>query len=574
MILQPLADIAALCAARHVTNFILSPGSRCAPLTLALVRHAAIHTRTVSDERSAAFIALGMAQASGQTVGLVCTSGTAALNYAPAVAEAFYQQIPLLILTADRPPEWIDQQDGQAIHQQEIYGKHIKASYQLPADYTHPDAVSFINRVVNEAINLTQTYPFGPVHINVPIREPFYPEADETMTFDEQPRVIEEIKNEAILSRPSYMNLANEWLAFPRKMIVVGQHSPDLALQNALYACGLYNQTPVVADIIANMHQADGIVSAHDLFLMSKEETMPKNLQPELLITVGNSLISKNLKQFLRKNKPKQHWHIQEAGKVADTFGTLTRIVRSNPTDFFTKMGEQGFFTYLDATPNPFYTHWQQYNSKAKTLLESILGKENKTVFNEFSALAQVMPALPEDSHLHLANSMSVRYANFLSLEASQRVGVWANRGTSGIDGSTSTAVGFALTTNKIVTLITGDVAFFYDRNALWHNYLPANLRIILLNNNGGGIFQMIDGPARQPEATEYFATRQTLNAEQTCIDANMKYSYCADYEQLTQMLNGFFVPSLHAQLLEIGTNTADNVAFFAKVKKTLAELK
>ncbi|SFB85468.1 2-succinyl-5-enolpyruvyl-6-hydroxy-3-cyclohexene-1-carboxylate synthase [Flexibacter flexilis DSM 6793] len=566
MILQPLVDIAAICAAKNVTEFVVSSGSRCAPLTLALVRHTAIRTRTISDERAAAFVALGMAQMSGNVVGLVCTSGSAVLNYAPAISEAFYQQIPLLVITADRPPEWIEQQDGQTIQQQEVYGKHVKASYQLPADYTHPDAVQFINRVLNEAINLAQVYPCGPVHVNVPIREPFYPEENEIMQFDAQPRVIEEISHSASLPRPAYMNLANEWLTFSRKMLVVGQVTPDLELRNALYACCLYNQMPLVADLISNMHQAENAIDAHDLFLMTTDEQTKKDLQPDLLVTVGNSVLSKNLKTFLRKYKPKQHWHVQKAGKVADPFGTLTRIIRTEPAEFFTKLGEQGYFEFMNQQPNAFAEAWLAQQQNARERFVDFF--KNTAHFTEFGALRHVMQALPDDSHLHLANSMSVRYANFLSLEKNKKIGVWSNRGTSGIDGCTATAVGAALQTEKIVTLITGDVAFFYDRNGLWHNYLPNNLRIVLINNRGGAIFKMIDGPARQPEADEYFQTRQQLTAERTCADAQILYHKAENDAELKAVLETFFAASEQAKLLEISSYTEVNAAFFREMKK------
>lgn len=566
MILQPLVDIAAICAAKNVTEFVVSSGSRCAPLTLALVRHPAISTRTISDERAAAFVALGMAQMSGKAVGLVCTSGSAVLNYAPAIAEAFYQQVPLLIITADRPPEWIEQQDGQTIQQQEVYGKHVKASYQLPADYTHPDAVQFINRVLNEAINLAQSYPCAPVHINVPIREPFYPEENEIMQFDPQPRIIEEIAHSASLPRPAYMNLANEWLSFSRKMLVVGQTTPDLELRNALYACCLYNQMPLVADLIGNMHQAENAIDAHDLFLMTTDEQLKQQLQPDLLVTVGNSVLSKNLKSFLRKYKPKQHWHVQKAGKVADSFGTLTRIIRAEPAEFFTKLGEQGYFGFMNQQANPFAEAWQAQQEKARQRFADFF--EKSTYFNEFEALRQVMRALPDDSHLHLANSMSVRYANFLSLEKNKKIGIWSNRGTSGIDGCTATAVGAALQTDKIVTLITGDVAFFYDRNGLWHNYLPDNFRIVLINNRGGAIFKMIDGPARQPEANEYFQTHQPLTAERTCADAQILYHKAENGTELNRILDTFFAASTQAKLLEISSETEINVQFFREMKR------
>ena len=173
--LQPIWNIAHICYKHGIENVIISPGSRSAPLTLAFARHENLNCKVVADERSAAFVALGIAQQTGKPVVLICTSGSAAYNYAPAIAEAYFQQIPLLVLTADRPPEWIDQLDGQTIRQNNIYGKHVKESYTLPVDLSHKDAIWHVGRIVSEAINLSKTYPFAPVHINAPFREPFYP---------------------------------------------------------------------------------------------------------------------------------------------------------------------------------------------------------------------------------------------------------------------------------------------------------------------------------------------------------------------------------------------------------------
>ena len=217
-ILQPIHNIAEICSRKNILDAILCPGSRSAALTISFVRHQNIKTYSISDERSAAFIGMGIAQQTGKTVALVCTSGTAAYNFAPAITEAFFQEIPLLILTADRPKEWIHQQDGQTIYQTEIFGKHVKKSYELPSDYSHPDAVWHIERVVNEAINLTQTFPKGPVHINVPICEPFYPNESEEIIFDKNVRIINQIQPEFTLSSETWIELMEIWNNSDKKL--------------------------------------------------------------------------------------------------------------------------------------------------------------------------------------------------------------------------------------------------------------------------------------------------------------------------------------------------------------------
>ncbi|RYG01516.1 MAG: 2-succinyl-5-enolpyruvyl-6-hydroxy-3-cyclohexene-1-carboxylic-acid synthase, partial [Chitinophagaceae bacterium] len=253
MILQPINDIAAICALHGIEEAVLCPGSRSAPLTLAFVRHSGIRTRTITDERSAAFIALGIAQQTKKPVVLVCTSGTAALNFAPAIAEAFYQQIPLLVLTADRPPEWIDQHDGQAIKQQNIYGGHVKKSFQVPVDLTHPDAAWHTNRIINEAINLTQVYPAGPTHINVPFREPFYPVEGEVYSFSKNPRIIKSWSVAASLTENCLSQLQEIISQSKRVLVIAGLNAPDKKLQEAINRASQANSLVFIPDITSNL---------------------------------------------------------------------------------------------------------------------------------------------------------------------------------------------------------------------------------------------------------------------------------------------------------------------------------
>jgi 2-succinyl-5-enolpyruvyl-6-hydroxy-3-cyclohexene-1-carboxylate synthase len=574
-ILQPIVNLAEICARHHVAQVVLSPGSRCAPLTIAFARHPQIHTRSISDERSAAFIALGMAQRTGQTVGLVCTSGTAVLNYGPAIAEAFFQQIPLIVFTADRPAEWIAQQDGQTIYQRGVYGRHVKESYELPVDYSHSDAVWHTERILNEALQLAQTSPKGPVHVNVPIREPFYPSPNETLAFDHQVRFIERLSEDRHLSKAQWIDLMQVWNNSDKKLIVAGQHVYDLDLLHALKPLREALSIPLIGDLISNMHTLPGTVRHQDVFLAKNDPEVLEALQPDLLITFGQSVLSKNLKLYLRKYRPYQHWHIQAAGAVADPFQTLTRIIPVEPLYFFREVYAdpdiQRKLQEDELDWNIEYNHaWQAQDEKAESFLSDFL---NKQPFNEFSAVYRIMQALPENSILHLANSMPVRYANLLGLTQNRNIEVFANRGTSGIDGSTSTAVGSALSTDLPLALITGDVAFFYDRNALWNNHLTPNLRIILLNNHGGNIFRLLDGPNRQPELEDYFETRQPLDARNTAADAGMSYFSCDNYTDLLDLLTRFFEPSGQPAILEIKTDGKVNAEIFAAYKADCARM-
>ncbi|WP_297337094.1 2-succinyl-5-enolpyruvyl-6-hydroxy-3-cyclohexene-1-carboxylic-acid synthase [Algoriphagus sp.] len=556
LIIQPIIDLVAICAKKGIEHAILSPGSRCAPLTIAFARHPKIQVRTISDERSAAFIALGMAQQLEKPVVLVCTSGSAALNYYPAIAEAFFQQIPLLILTADRPPEWIDQWDGQTIYQQEVYGKHVKKSIQFPDEFSNPDQVWHASRIVNEAINLSTQFPAGPVHLNIPLREPFYPTSEEILTFPEEVTEFSPVASQVKLRSESLEQLHRQLSRVSRLLIVPGQQRPNPAIQSLLDELAQNQQVVVVADTISNL-QAEHRITLHDHWL--GHEPLGDQLAPDLVISFGKSLISKPLKQFLRKHKI-THWHIQPNGQSKDTFQQLAQILPCSPDGFLAWLTQN-----LPPQSRDFAQRWASLERKVKLALPEIL---DQVPFGEYSALHLALTQIPASSKIHLANSMAVRYVNFLGRRTQE---ISCNRGTSGIDGSSSTAVGCTFTTQDPVTLITGDLAFFYDRNAFWHNYPMPNLRIILLNNHAGGIFRLIEGPSRQPELEEFFETKQALHAQSLAAEFGFGYQKAESKKELQAALDSFYHSSTHPKILEIFSESASNQQILQQVKTKLA---
>ncbi len=562
--MQKLAEI---CFKHGITEFVISPGSRSAPITLALARHAGINVRMIIDERSAAFIALGMALKTKKPVGLVCTSGTAAYNFAPAVAEAFFQQIPLLIFTADRPPEWIDQHDGQTIRQGNLYGKHVKAFYELPTENEHLDVKWHFERVINESINISKDLPAGPVHVNVPLREPLYPKKEngEDISFAKLTR---KYNSEPNIDTASWHEVIDLWQQHQKILIVAGQYEFDSKLSDAL---AHFDQIPLVGDIISNLHPLKQTIRRPDIILNHGNDNLKKELQPALLITFGKSIISKSLKLFLRKFKPKAHIHIQPFLPVADTYQSLSQIIPMHPASFFEQLHHQLNARHISVNKSKDYDQlWQNQSDKAHQLIYQFAPQYN----SEFEAVKRVMQYLPIDSCLCLANSMAIRYANFVALNHDQKyISVYANRGTSGIDGSSSTALGIAFCTYRLVTLITGDLAFFYDRNAFWHKYPFSNLRIILLNNHGGGIFRMIEGPADQPELETYFETPHQLNAYHTASEMGFEYYHCKDILNLDSILEVFFEPESKPKLLEIETDKKLNKEVFVQFKKEINKI-
>jgi len=562
---QPIYNIAKICAAHNVADAVLSPGSRNAPLTYAFVRHEQIKTYTISDERSAAFIALGMSLKSGKPVVLACTSGSAAYNYAPAVAEAYFQHIPLIILTADRPPEWVDQLDGQTIRQNNIYGEHVKKSFQCPVDLSEQDAVWHFERIINEALMLASEGLPGPVHVNIPFREPFYPGKKQS-TKAAAPKIINKFNTSSALNERDWVKLVDDWRKHKNKIIIGGQmHFSNDELE-VIGEFSASKHVPIIGDVISNMHGLTNNISLADMFIGGQNAKTKELLRPDLLITFGNSIISKNLKLFIRKYKPKAHWHIQQDGYVPDTYQSLTKIVPMGITDLLKSIQD-----IVAKGPLPYFHSWMGLQNKAASFIPEF--NSNKE-YNEFSAFYAIFDNLPLACDIHLANSMPVRWANMYGLgHTRQQVEIYCNRGTSGIDGCTSTALGAAIKSDKTTLLITGDMAFFYDRNAFWNKYVPDNLRIIVLNNHGGGIFDIIDGPSSQEEHEEYFLTNQPLSAKPLAEEFGLKYYHCKSVEGLSKGLDKFWIRDGNAKILEIETDIATNTKILKKLKREIKKI-
>lgn len=530
---QHIYDLVGLCADYGVEKAVVCPGSRCAPLLIGFGKHPNIETISVTDERSAGFVGLGLAQQTGNPVVLVCTSGTAAQNFAPAVIEAYYQNVPLFVLTADRPPEWIDQWDGQTIRQKNLYIEHIKGSFVYDEDTTG---------VGKKALELALEGALGPVHLNIPIREPFYPDSFEEIRFNEkaqrpQSKNIYKIDESVWDEFESILNLSGKVL------LLGGQTEPNQELIELLNQLDI----PIVGDVISNLHGLEGVINSSDLIFKTDEEF----LVPDFLITFGRSVISKNLKLYLRKNKPKVHWHIGE-GMVGDPFQSLTKIIKTPPLQFFTdwldmviKINDQDDYCNL-------------LKDTQKSVDEDFDLTLDNAEFNYFNAVRSVLKQLPQNSVLHLGNSMPVRIANFIGIKEST-IDIWCNRGTSGIDGVVSTAVGHALAEpNRKHTLIIGDLSFFYDRNGLWLNHeFPTNLQIVILNDNGGGIFNMIPGPSNQNGLTNLFTTPHQRTAKLTAQEFNLTYRKITSLEEIDGWSSG---------ILEIFTEMQNNMETFKRI--------
>jgi 2-succinyl-5-enolpyruvyl-6-hydroxy-3-cyclohexene-1-carboxylate synthase len=545
----PLAQsIIEICRLKGITNIIISPGSRNAPLTLGFVANSAFQCFSVADERCAAFFALGIAQQTQKPTALVCTSGSALLNYYPAVAEAFYSQIPLIVLSADRPTDKIDIGDGQTIRQENVFANHSLFNANLSEDAS-ADNDHLINTAINTAIEQK-----GPTHINIPFEEPLYEMTDELIV---QPNIYETFFNKK-KTELDYSSYANKWNAAKKKLIVVGVDNPNTITEEISGFLADSNSVVVLIETTSNLHHPK-FINTIDTIITPFTENDFKNWQPDILITFGGMIVSKRIKAFLRKYQAKEHWHIDEL-RFYDTFGFLTDSIIAKPVNFF-----QNLMPLVKSIES-------DYNAMAQKIKRQRLQKAKeylKTIpFSDFKAFQTILQTLPKNIQLQISNSSAIRYAQLFDIEKS--IEVFCNRGTSGIDGSTSTAIGAAFASDKPTIFLTGDISFFYDSNALWNSYIPKDFKIIVINNGGGGIFRILPGHKETPVFNQFFETSHCLTAEHLAKMFGFKYSIASDKNSLKQSLQDLYSENNQPAILEVFTPTLQNDIYLLDFFKNL----
>ena len=533
----PLAQsILEIFLAKGITNIIISPGSRNAPLTIGFASNPAFQCYSIADERSAGFFALGIAQQTKQPVALVCTSGSALLNYYPAIAEAFYSQIPLVVLSADRPQSKIDIGDGQTIRQENVFANHSLFNANLQ------DGASLENdQKINEALNKAFAQK-GPVHINAPFEEPLYETVSELTV---QSYVSPSIENTEIVGDLS--SFATIWNQASRKMILVGVNEPNAIDSKTIDFLATDASVSVWTETTSNLHHSSFITNI-DTIITPFTASDFENFQPEILVTFGGMVVSKRIKAFLRKYKPKHHWHIDSL-RAYDTFGALTHHFEMDPQLFFDQ-----FIPLTKPVESDYSQQLIEIKSARKLKHDAYLAS---VPFSDFTVFEKIIPRIPNHSQLQIGNSSAIRYAQLIPIDAS--IEVYCNRGTSGIDGCTSTAIGAAVANGKPTTFITGDVGFLYDTNALWNNYIPKNFKIILINNGGGGIFRILPGHEETPVFNTFFETSHCHTAEHLAKMYGFNYTISSDETTLDQALDDFYSNNDQPQLLEIFTPTRKN---------------
>lgn len=523
-----------------ISDVVISPGSRNAPLAVHFSETDELNCYSIVDERSAAFVGLGMAKSSKKPVAITCTSGSAAANYYPAITEAFYQNIPLLVLTADRPVDFVDLFDGQTIRQNEIYQQHSYGDFQLLEDgEANADDENF--GIIKKAIELCYEKQ-GPVHINIPLNEPLYNLVSELPNFPPVEKTIQK-KTEDFPQ-----NLAADWNLSKRIMILVGtkDHSEELEM---LLSQLVKNHSIVVLKEANSNLRHDKFFGHIDRYIFNFNEQDFQTYAPDLLITIGQNVVSKKIKQFLRAAKPKKHWHIDEFWHP-DTFYSLTEKINTKPEKFFSKL-----LNFISLEPSSYFNLWDVLRDKRDLKHQEYC---LKTSFSDFKFYEILSQKLPENINLHFSNSSPIRYAQLFDF---QKNNTYCNRGTSGIDGCTSTAMGFAMKDSKQTVLVTGELSFFYDINGLWNNYIPPYTRIIIVNNGGGDIFKIIPGPDSTNALDEFILTKHHKNAELLAKHFGFGYTKVEDEDTLSRVLDNFFKPDAKPKILEINTMEIESSA-------------
>lgn len=529
-----ILQLVALLKAHRIQKIVLCPGSRNIPIVQTLANIPEFTCYPVTDERSAGFFALGLALNGGSPAAVCCTSGTALLNLHPAVAEAFYQQVPLVVISADRPAAWIGQMDGQTIPQPGVFGSLVKKSVNLPEVQTEEDEW-YCNRLINEALMELDHHGKGPVHINVPVSEPFF-----KLPVTELPeaRVITRYQGLNVYEK-DYQPLIDRLNRYQRRMVVVGQMNL-IYLFDKKYTKMLYKHFAWFTENISNQTIPGQPIRNIEPLLCSMDFEAQQKMRPELLITYGGHIISKRLKKFLRRHPPVEHWHVAADGQVADLFGCLTTVIEMDPFEFLEKIAPM-----MDGRTPEYPRAWEALSKKIP---------QAEFPYSEMSAIGKIIGHLPTPCSLHLANSSTVRYAQLFSLP--QEVEVLSNRGTNGIEGSLSTAIGYATASDKLNFIFIGDLSFFYDMNALWNTNYGSNVRILLLNNEGGEIFHALPGLEMQENSRRFITAPHRTSAKAWAEDRGFQYFSAHDDEELDQAVEAFTQPSITSQpmLLEVFT--------------------
>lgn len=560
--------------AQGMDTIVLSPGSRNAPLLIAASARSRLRKVIINDERAAAFTALGISMVSRKPVALACTSGTALYNYSPAIAEAYYQRLPLIVITADRPAQWIDQDDSQTLHQFEALDKIVKRSYDIyeetgmTAECLNSEFENelkwHVNRIANEAILTAISGHPGPVHINIQFGTPLNNICEYVPRF---PRTVKLISGSMVPGREFARTAATELLD-KRVMVVAGFMAPDHKLNRALSGFARLGNVTVMAETISNLHLAEGSTMIDSVLTrLSPEER--ERLRPDVVISIGGSLVSRFLKEYIRESGTTEHWTLGDTDIAVDCFQHLTRHYEMMPTEFFSSItGAAHSLSRRRATvcTHPDYKAlWESAREMASAQNDAII---KNTGWSELTALDETFRQIPPNWNVFLSNGTPIRYAQILMKRLPHAN--YCNRGVSGIDGTNATALGTAMTYDGDTLLVTGDVSFSYFPEVLNYSSLAPRLRMILINNQGGGIFRFVGTTRGLESREEYFCSPPGIPFGKIAKAYGWNYISVRDMEGLRKALETMRSESL--VFIEIEVNPEESAQSLVSYMRMPAE--
>ena len=551
-----ISELVALLQAHGVRDLVLCPGSRNAPLVHALSHQLAGATcHSIIDERSAGFYALGLALATHRAVVVCCTSGTAVANLHPAVAEAYYQGVPLIVLSADRPERWIGQWAGQTLPQPGLFGSLVRKAVHLPEPHTEEERW-YCNRLINEALLAALAPLPGPVQINVPISDPgvsllpptlaeHTPGSSDRRPIGMQPgRCIQQLYP-CRIDAQAVEPLLQRLVTFERKMILVGQESWSAATSTGeTFPQSLREQFLCIGESLSNSPVS---ICSLDALLASLSEADRRALQPDLLITLGGHIVSNKMKQYLRTYPPRETWHLSPDPTVVDLFCSLTEQIIAPIGPFLDTLAHG----LAGLASSPYAGHWRERIDRLPSPTPR---------YSSLTVVESLLNHLPEEPCvLHLANSSSVRYAELF--RKPRRLLTLCNRGTSGIDGSLSTALGFARQrAEERHFIVIGDLSFFYDLNALGLPEVGSNVRVLLLNNQRGSIFQSLPTLEMDRLSQRYITAEHQLQAQGWAESCGWEYLSVHEASELEETITYFVGPAERPRLLEAFVSSEDEI--------------
>ena len=565
-------------------DVVISPGSRNVPLAIGFASNKKFKCYSIVDERSAAFFALGLSQKSKKPTILICTSGSALLNYYPAVAEAYYSEIPLIILSADRPEYKINIGDGQTINQSNVFEKNILYSNSLKQDCSHATEEiikSNLQKIVNDkadyskieklqksiqknneeiieiAFNLSINK-MQPVHLNVPMEEPLY-------EFNDSPSISVKVKKKTE-KKLSLTDLDNFYRAINKAskiMILIGVSDGNILSKKSIQKINSCSSIIVMKEHTSNVFNESFISNIDRLIgpieLQSNSDSLFDELSPEIVISLGGMIVSKKIKSFLRNYKPRKHFHIGN-NISKDSFYSKVKHINTTANKFFENID-------LNKSDSKYFEKWNQLDYSKLDLHNRYMKVIN---FSDLKVFEILTNWIPKKYNIQVANSTPIRYFQLFDLKNKNMM--FANRGTSGIDGSTSTAIGSSVQNDSPVLLVTGDLSFFYDVNALWNNHIPKNFRIIIINNSGGGIFKILPGFKENNLFSEFIETQHNLSARLIAKMFNFNYTRVSTKFGLNLYLRTFFKNSKKPKILEIKTSSVKSTKILKEYFRYLSK--